>query len=80
MCYQVEYLNVACRDTGNKLWQRQWMHLHMLRVLRSPRSICTAGHGKGLKDAAMGAGPLPPVALPMIARSTCDGKYRVCTR
>ena len=45
----------------------------MLRVL-APRSICTAGHGKGLKEAAMGAGPLPPVALPMMARSTCDGQ------
>ena len=49
----------------------------MLRVLRrAPRSICTAGHGNGLKEAAMGAGPLPPVALPMMARSTCDAIYK----
>ena len=50
-----------------------WEALSAEAVLRvcSPRSICTAGHGNGLNEAAMGAGPLPPVALPMTARSTC---------
>ena len=46
----------------------------MLNAVCSPRSICTAGHGNGLNDAAIGAGALPPVALPMMARSTCESR------